>query len=246
MKLFFLKTSECEACGLFGIEHFILILLTIVGIWFVLRFVKVKDKEDIKDIIKKVTIILWILEIEKIIFSIWAGNIQNINTYIPLYYCSILLYAGILSGFCRGKAKRTGDVFIATGGIIAGVIFIIFPTTSLLIYPMWHFITLQSFFYHGVMIYLGMLVNKYQYIKLEKKDIIYYASLVISISIVALIINNIYGSNLMFISQDYPGTWVSHLYKLCGKCFTIVTILGQATMPFYAMYWLNKKCDRIR
>lgn len=239
--MFFLQTNECEPCGLFGVEHLVLVLLTLIGIWLALKLIKIKKKEDIKNIIKKTTIILWILEIVRILFNFYSGNIENLNTYVPLYYCSILLYAGILSGFCKGKVKRIGDVFIAVGGMIAGIIFLIFPTTSLQIYPIYHFVTIQSFFYHGVMIYLGIIVNKYRYIELDKKDIIYYAGLVIGISLIAFIINNIYGSNLMFISQDYPGTLITYLYKICGPCFTIVSILGQATIPFYVMYWLNKR-----
>lgn len=238
--LFFAKTEECSACGLFGIEHGILNVLTILGIIIAFKSTKINQKEDIKRIILKSTIILWILEIAKIIFNIWVGNKNNLNTYIPLYYCSILLYAGILSGFCKGRVQRIGDVFIAVGGAIAGIIFIIFPTTSLQIYPMGHFITVQSFFYHGVMIYLAVLINQYHYIELEKKDIIYYASLVIVISLIALLINNLSGSNLMFISHNYPETGISYLYNLCGKYFTIVMILGQAIFPFYITYFLNK------
>lgn len=239
--LFFAKTEECSACGLFGIEHGILSVLTLLGIVIALKYTKINRKEDIKRIILKSTIILWVLEIAKIIFNIWAGNRNNLNTYIPIYYCSILLYAGILSSFCKGRVQRIGDVFIAVGGAIAGIIFIIFPTTSLQIYPMWHFITVQSFFYHGVMIYLAVLINQYHYIELEKKDIIYYASLVIVISLIALFINKLYGSNLMFISQNYPETGIRYLYKLCGKYFTLVMILGQAILPFYISYFLNKR-----
>ena len=212
-----------------------------MGIWLAIRFIKIENKKDIKNIIKRITIILWVLEIGRIIFNFYSGNARNLNTYVPLYYCSILLYAGIFSGFFKGKLQRMGDVFISSVGIIAGVIFLIFPTTSLLIYPIYHFVTIQSFFYHGVMIYLGIIVNKYMYIELDKKDIIYYASLVIEISLIAFIINNIYGSNLMFISQDYPGTLITYLYKICGPWFTIVSILGQAIIPFYMMYWITKK-----
>ncbi len=242
--MFFSKAEECKPCGLFGIEHFILLVLTIMGIVIAIKHTKINNDKDIKRIILKLTVIIWILEIAKIIFNIWAGNRNNLNTYIPLYYCSILLYAGIFSSFGKGIIQRIGDVFIAIGGIIAGIIFLIFPTTSLQIYPMWHFITLQSFFYHGVMIYLGIIVNQYHYIKLNSKDIIYYAGLVIGISLVALLINNLYGSNLMFISQNYPGTAISYLYQICGKYYTLVMILGQAIIPFYVMYMIKNKINK--
>ena len=71
---------------------------------------------------------------------------------------------------------------------------------------------------------------------LEKKDAIYYFVLILIISIVALIINNIFGSNLMFISQNFPNTFINVIYVVCGKLFTLVMILGQATLPFWIVY----------
>lgn len=240
-KLFFAIAEKCEPCGLFNTEHLLLTFLTSIGIGVAVKCTTVKNKKDIKKIILFLTILLWILEIFKIIFNISVGNIKNLNTYVPLYYCSILLYACILSSFCKGILRRIGDVFIATGGIIAGIIFLIFPTSSLLLYPIWHFITVQSFVYHGVMIYLGIIVNKYHYIELKQKDIIYYALLVGIVIFISLILNVFYGSNFMFISQNYPGTPITYLYKILGKFFTPFMILVHITIPFYLMYWLNKK-----
>lgn len=242
--LFVARPVECKPCGMFNIKHLMLSFITILGVILAVKHTKINKKEDIKKIIVKMTIIILILEILKIVFSIWSGSINDLNAYMPLYYCSILLYAGLLSSFGKNRLQRVGDVFIATGGIIAGIIFLIFPSSSLQIYNVLHFVTIQSFFYHGVMIYLGIIVNKYNYIKLEPKDIIYYALLVGIIAILALILNNIFGCNLMFISQDYPGTPLTYLYKVLGKVFTPFMILVHVTIPFYLMYWIRKiqKC----
>lgn len=137
--MFLAKPGEYEACGLFTTKHFILIILTIVGIVVALKRTIHKNKEEIKKIIKNVTIIIWILEAVKIVFNLYIGKINNVNEYIPLYYCSLLLYACAMSSYGNGKIKRVGDVFIATGGIVGGVVYIILPTTSLPTYPMLHF-----------------------------------------------------------------------------------------------------------
>lgn len=238
---FFAKSVECKPCGMFNIKHLILSALTILGVAVAVKHTKIEKREDIKKIIIKLTSIIWILEILKIIFNFWEGNGGNLNTYVPLYYCSILLYAGLFSAFGKGKLQRIGDVFITTGGIVAGIIFLIFPSSSLQIYKAFHFVTIQSFFYHGVMIYLGILLNKYNYIELNKKDIIYYATLVGIIAILALILNNIYGCNLMFISEDFPGTPLTYLYILLGKSFTAFMILAHIILPFYIMYFIQAR-----
>lgn len=238
--MFLSKPDESNSCGIFTLGHFILIILTTIGIITASIKTKNKTKEDVSKIIKNMTIIVWILEFFRIGFNLYIGEIYNVNSWMPLYYCSLLLYAGAMSSFGKGKIKRAGDVFLATGGIIGGIIFIILPTTSLPSYPMLHFLSIHSFFFHGAMVYLGLLINITHYIKLEWKDIGYFASLVGILCIVALVINNICDSNLMFISKDFPGTPVTILYHLVGKWFTPIMIIIQMTLPFIVVFLILK------
>ena len=97
--MFFSKPGEYEPCGLFSVGHFILLVLSLSIVGIALYNTKNISKEKVKEIIKKSTIVLWILEIIKIIFNFAIGNWVNPNNYIPLYYCSIILYAGLLSGW---------------------------------------------------------------------------------------------------------------------------------------------------
>ena len=191
-----------------------------------------KSKNEIKNIIKKCTITMWIFEAIIIAFKLCTGDIRNVNNYVPLYYCSLLLYAGLLSSL--------GNVFLATGGIVGGVVFMILPTTSLPSYPMFHLVSIHSYIFHGVMVYLGLLINLTQYIEIEKNDIKYYASLVGCVCILAFIVNNIFDSNLMFISKNFPGTPIEIIYKYTGRLFTLVMSVGQMTLPFYCVYEVIK------
>ena len=244
----FAKPTEGKPAGLFSVGHFILLFLTITGVIIAIHFTKNRDKEAVKKTIKRCTIFLWILEIIKIIFNLVIGNSKNINTYIPLYFCSLTLYAGLFSSFAKGKLKKIGDVFLATGGIVAGIVFIIFPTTSLLTYPIFHYITMQSFIFHGAMIYLGIIINKYKYIEIEKKDILYYAGLILVICIIAYIINSIFDSNLMFISKDFPGTPLTILESMAMGISVITTDVGVAREALgelekkYIMEERSKEC----
>lgn len=238
--MFLAKPGVYEPCGLFTVNHLILFLVTTACIFVAVKLTKVDKKEDVKKIIKSLTITIWILEIIKTIFVIYSGDGKDINKMVPLYYCSLLLYSGLLSSFGKGVAKRMGDVFLATGGIIAGFVFIILPTTSLPDYPAWHFISVHSFFFHGTMVYLGVIMNKFKYIDLKISDIKYYAFLIFVICVGAYIVNSKYGSNLMFISQDFPGTPVTIAYHYLGKGFTVAMCLSQMTLPFLAMFGIIK------
>ena len=107
-------------------------------------------------------------------------------------------------------------------------------------YPLHHFITLQSFIYHGAMVYLGIIIYKSNYIELKLKDIVYYFNLLFLICVIAYVVNLKCGSNLMFISKDFPGTPIGLIYKITGKYFTIVAILIQTTLPFYTVLGIEK------
>ena len=236
--MFLSKPGEYEPCGIFTIEHFILIAITVLGIIIALKHTV--NKRDVKKIIKNCTIFVCIFEIIIIAFKIAINGTSNLNEYVPLYYCSLLLYSGLLSSFSKGKLKRTGDVFLATGAIIGGMIFILFPSTSLPSYPMLHLVSVHSFIFHGIMVYIGLLINLTNYIELEKKDIIYYSALVGIFCIVAYIVNIIFGSNLMFISENFPGTFIEIICNITGKLFTPFMILAQMFVPFYIVYGIIK------
>ena len=40
----------------------------------------------------------------------------------------------------------------------------------------------------------------------------------------------------MFISQNYPGTYIEIIYNNTGRFFTLFMTTVQATMPFYTVY----------
>ncbi len=239
----FFGVKGYEPCGIFTKGHFVLIFLTIIGIVFALKFSVNKNKKQVHKIIRNATISMWILEIIKIIYSISQNSLYKVNTYVPLYFCSILLYAGLLSSFGKGKLKRAGDVFLTTGSIIGGITFIIYPSTSLLKYPAFHILSIHSFVFHGMMIYLGLLMNITKYIELNKRDIKYFASLIGVICIMALIVNNIFNSNLMFVSQKFRVAPIEFLYKITKGSFwfNVIMMLGQMTMPFYLPYYCINK-----
>ena len=237
--MLFAKPGKFEACGMFTKGHFELIIITIVWIIIALKNTMNKTKEEVGKIIKRCTIIMWILEVIMISFKISTGGMKNLNNYVPLYYCSLLLYAGLLSSFAKGKLKRIGDVFLATGGIIGGIVFMILPTTSLPAYPMLHIVSLHSFLYHGTMVYLGILINITHYIEIHLSDIKYYATLVGIVCLLAYIINKIFDSNLMFISKNFPGTPLEILYNITEPFFAFVMSIAQMTLPFYIIYYLK-------
>lgn len=235
--MFFSKSGVYKPSGIYNLNHLLIAVITLIGVTVAVKKTRVAKKEDVKEIIKKITITVWAFEIFKICFLLITGQ-GRINRVVPLYYCSLLLYSGLLSSYGKGIAKKAGDVFLATGCIVGGLTFIMFPTTSLPEYPLFHFISLHSFMYHGLMLYLGIIVNKTKYVDLKFDDIKCYASLIFIICMLAYTVNKLFGSNLMFISQDFPGMPISAVYNGTGVFFTPIMIGIQMVLPFLIVYGL--------
>lgn len=234
--MFLAKEGEYKPCGMYTLGHFILLIISVLGIHFALKKTIHKNKNEILKIIKYCTIAMWIYEFVMIAFKTINYGFENVNQYLPLYYCSMLLYAGLLSGFTKGKLKKIGDIFLATGGIVGGIAYLAVPVTSIKSYPMFHLVSMHSFIFHSIMVYLGILINITNYVEIKFKDIKEYAILVGILCLIALVVNNIFDGNLMFISKTFTGTVIDVIYRATGRFFTPVMIIGQMTLPFIVIY----------
>ena len=245
----FSPSGTFPPAGTFSSAHFIMTAISILVTSTALFFTRKLDHIKVKKLLRFFTILLCGLEIAKITFNLSTGHANDPNSYLPLYYCSITLYAGLLASFAKGWWQKTGEVFLATGGLIGGIVYIIYPLTSITIYPPLHFITLHSFLLHSIMVYIGALLLITRYVKLKSSDIDYHFFLTSVVSILAFGINIIFHTNLMFLSQNYPGTFIEILFNIFpGLIFPLVMFIGQATLPFYSVYlayWLIKKAKNI-
>lgn len=240
LEMFFADEGKYPAAGIPSAGYFILIITTFYFIYRGLNATLQWSYAKIRKLMLWLISILWILEIVKICFRFYYGYRDQLNTWVPLYYCSITLFAGILSCFTTGIFQHIGDVFISIGGLIGGICFLLYPTTSLASFPAFHFLSVHSFLYHGCMTYLGILLNRSGLVNLTWKDLKYYMLYVCFFCIVALILNQMTGSNLMFISQPLEGTMYYVAYKILGPLYTPCMILIQMTIPFIVIMWFKK------
>ena len=245
--MFFAKPwpmGEFLPAGMFSGWHWLLFALTAVLVTAGLILSRNMTQKAVRRTVRIVTALLWALEIVKISFVLLVLKSRNPNEFIPLYYCSLVLYAGIMSSLGRGFMRRMGDCFLATGSIVGGTVFLLLPTTSLPRYPAFHFISLHSFLLHGLMVYLGLLLLLRLVYRPKLKDIWYCVTLISVVCALAFVFNTVYDSvtgrfvaNLMFISKDFPETPITILYRVLGPLFTPFMWLVQAFGPFLLVYW---------
>ena len=242
--MFFSPPGQYAPAEMFSLGHFLLLTVTLALVALGLYLCRQKTHADVRRIIRAVTLLLWVLEIIKIWFVLLVTKNTNPTALIPLYYCSLILYAGAFSSFGKGNLRHIGDVFLATGSLVGGAVFLVLPTTSLPNYPLFHFLSLHSFLLHGLMVFVGLLMLLRGVYKPLLRDVKYCALLITAVCAVAYIFNTVYDrvmgvsvANLMFVSKDFPGTPLTVIYHLTGPLFPIVMWLGQAFGPFLLVLW---------
>lgn len=252
--MFFCPPYAYTPCGMYTVGHLVLFLVAVIGVAAGLYLARGLDARRIRTVIRAVTALLWVLELAKILFVLLVTKSNNPNDFIPLYYCSLILYAGLFSSVCKGVLQKIGDIFIATGGVAGGICFLICPNTSLPRYPAVHFISFHSFLLHGLMIFLGLLLLTHGIYRIRLGDIKYCAGLVSVMCAVAYAFNLLWDhlhpdrawANLMFMSKDFPGTPVSILYHAVGAFFPVLMWLIQAFVPFLLFVAAQKAVDAVR
>jgi hypothetical protein len=131
-------------------------------------------KENVLKIIRFVGVFLIIFYIVKTtwesIYDIKLTGSFNMGL-LPLDACSIVMLAGVLSGFFKGKVKDYSDSWLVTGCIIGGIANMIF-LNALKYYPLISFGASYSMIWHFLMVFIGLLMIVTNYVDLNFKTII--------------------------------------------------------------------------
>ena len=136
--------------------------------------------------------------------------------------------------------------FLFYGGIVAGAMFVLWPTSALPEQPLLHCLTFHTLFYHSASVAIGLLIVLRKYFIPDIKDIIPYSIIVFTFCLIAYIFNLITGSNLMFISYDnamFPLTLAS---KIFGPLYPLGITLVQIIGPFFISFGVYKLLKLIK
>lgn len=242
MRKFFL-----EDFGLWTVQHLLFFLCAMGLLWLLFflyhRFWKQKEK----GVLIVFSSLLWGLEVIKIcyvIFYLHDGKV--INDWVPLYFCSLTLYASLLSAYGKGAIRRLGDSFLFYGGIVSGFAFLCYPSSSLAIYPLLSFRTLHSLVYHVISVFLGVMIAWDGYFKPQHKDILSYLIFTYSFALIAYIVNLLCNSNFMFIREPWSIVPLQWIEKVVGPLYPFVIATGQNIGTFYISFGLYQFVKKVR
>lgn len=239
---FFAPRDSFEPCGMFTPSHILSAILCVLSVFIVFWIIRIKNvKINKTKVIRSLALIITILECIKIAHSFCYGY-YYLDSWFPLSYCGLFIYALWIVGYGKSSIRRAGEVFIAYGCPVAGVLFLIFPTTSLMSFPIWHYLSLYSLLFHTLMIFCGIMML-YSEPKLNKSSYIHYIIFITVFSIIAITLNSIYGSNLMNLREPYniPIQFLQTLYENSKIGFTLFAYFIFAIIPFVSNLLFLKK-----
>lgn len=232
--MFYDNFSEEQICGIFTPWHFVAIFAFFALAVLAIFFSRKLNKKQSKIILWVIAFLVTIMEIIKIAIRLYKG--EGGDGWIPLYYCSLFIYAIWLSLSNNKHLKRTGQCFMVLGGILASVCYIIYPSTSLLLYPIWHPASLHSLFYHWLMLYAGVLILMKGQYEPKIKDFFYYLIFTTFFTIIAVIINHYLGTNLMFMGNPFGLDFLNTIFDFLKPLYMLIVYLAQCVLLFFATF----------
>lgn len=238
---FYAPNGRFEPCGMFTFPHIVTAIFCVIGVVIALCFTKNYFKgEQRKKLLRCSALTLTILEAAKITHCFIHDNLY-LDAWFPLSYCSLFIIALWISGYCKTPLKYFAEAFISFGCPFAGIAFLVFPTTSLMSYPIWHFFSLYSMIYHSLMLFIGITLLR-QEANFTFQKYKNYCIFVMPFSVVAISLNAIFGSNLMNLREPYniPIQFLQNLYINMPQVFTLFVLICYLAIPFIVAFLGNK------
>ncbi len=250
-KIMFDKVGVHPPGGMYSFGHLALLLFFGIAAYLFVRFTKKWSQAQMMIFFKVSSIFLALLEIFKIAWNIamYGFSIEMLNRFMPLYYCSIYIYAFLLLSWTKGYVAEASKSWIVYGGTIAGLAFLIYPSSSLLEYPAFHFLSIHSIFFHTALVLTGYLLLKFSFYRPQRRDLVKFTYFSLVFMVAAFIMNKTLGTNLMFLEKPLAMPVFTALNNISPLLFQILMFLGQLFLPFvftHFLFLLIKQSRRIK
>ena len=239
--------GQYPAVGLFSAHHIISLVACVFCIILAVVLTRKMKKETLINLFRIFSIVLTCFELFKISWNIHNGYVY-VNSWVPLYFCSLFIYALWFSWAKNEKVREIGYSFIALAGVFAGAVFLIVPSTSFSLYPIYHFLCLYSMLYHSIMIYSGIMIFVTKLAKPNFKFVVKYCMFTFVSMMLALTINIFFKGNLMFVASPagVPLPFLWSIYKYSQTIYSGGVIVAHMLLGFvvWGVYELIQKLKR--
>ncbi len=180
---------------LFTPLHIIFAAVLLSIIMFLAVWLSRKQEKTIRTVFAVLWPVICVLEITKIVWETFSGATVRFEFggILPLYPCSIFMYAMPFAIWGHGKIRYMGCGYICTLGLLGGATNFIYPANILQNYSCISFAGFHTFLYHGSIVFCAvvMLLSHYHSYKSAKTplDLLLPAIPALATSVIANIVN---------------------------------------------------------
>ncbi len=243
-KFFYDHFTEADIAGMFNLTH-LLYALAFFGLMALALYASRRMKEKTLDRLHLIiAIVVTACEIVKVALRI--AKKQSIDSWIPLYFCSLFLFAVWLPLTKNKHLSIAGYAYVTMGGIPASVAFTVYPSTSLAIFPVWHPSTIYSGVFHFAMLYLGLtflIKGKY---KPEWKHVAHYFLFMLVFAIPSVILNEKFQTNCLFLRHAFKLPFLEWMIDVSPYFYMAVVFFAQSVALYLAACGVYKLIDKKR
>ena len=163
-----------NACGMFTAPHIISLIICIIAIGVALYFARNISDSSLKKLTRIFAYVFTAMELIKIIYKFSYGYTEQLDFWFPLSFCSLFIYSLWMAGFGKGIIYKLGVSFIVGGCFMGGASFLVVPATSLMDYPIYHYLSIHSMLFHSCMVFMAILYIRKRYMDVTLKNCRYY------------------------------------------------------------------------
>jgi len=161
----FLPAPETIPGTLFTPLHLLFSAVCIAAVILFGLFVAKRSEKTIRTVFGILWGVLVIWEVAKILWESYTGVTVNVEWtgILPLYPCSIFLYAMPFAAFGRGLVRRAACGYVCSLGLLGGAINFVYPANILGRYSCLSFAGFHTFFYHGAIVFTALVMLRSGY-----------------------------------------------------------------------------------
>ena len=182
-----------------GMAQYLYLIISIILLIILLFKLRKISKDKVLKLIRIISIFMLLFYIVKTTWeSIYDIKFNgSFNFYLlPFDSCSIIMLAGLLSGFAKGKIKDYSNAWLTTGGVVGGIATMLY-LNAFKYYPFLSFGAFYSMIWHFLMVFLGLLLIVTNYVEVNYETIIKGFIFHIIISLIIIPIDFIFNFDFM-------------------------------------------------
>lgn len=248
----FLPKADQLPGTLFTPLHFLTSACWIALIVFTCVMLRKKEERTLKKVFLGLWLSVLILEIVKIVWETFCGATVHfeVGGVLPLYPCSIFMYAMPFAIWGKGKVRYAACGYVCSLGLLGGAINFVYPANILSNYSCISFAGFHTLFYHGVLVLCAalMLMSGYHSYKTVTKayQLLLPAIPALAVSVVANLVNfSAVDSDYMFFKLE--SFFFAPLGAATADWLGVILVYGIYLLIHalpYLPFWLKtaKKC----